>query len=90
MLRKSAPSRVEDVIFLDFQIVCWTSPAIDLHNFFNTSVDDSLRPERFDELIAIYHSHLVDGLNRLHYKKPIPNFNEFKQQYDDKQFHGMK
>lgn len=79
---------IGDVLFIDFQYACWTSPAIDLHYFLNTSLHESLRFGCFDELIVIYHSHLVEYLKRLDYEKPIPDLDEFKQQYDEKKFFG--
>lgn len=80
---------IENVILIDFQYACWTSPTIDLHYLLNTSLQESLRPGRLDELIGIYHGHLVDGLKRLDYKQPIPNLEQFKNQYNDKRFYGM-
>lgn len=80
--------KIENMIFIDFQYSCFTSPAIDLHYFFNTSLQESLRPNRFDELIAFYHGHLVTYLTRLEYGKAIPNLDQFKQQYLDKSFYG--
>lgn len=80
---------IENVILIDFQYACWTSPAIDVQYLLNTSLQESLRPGRFAELIAIYHGHLVDCLKRLDYKKSIPSLSEFKKQYDDKKFYGM-
>lgn len=87
---KSDPSelKIENMIFIDFQYSCFTSPAIDLHYFFNTSLQESLRPNRFDELIAFYHGHLVTYLTRLEYQKQIPNLDQFKRQYLDKSFYG--
>lgn len=79
---------IENIIFIDFQYACWTSPAMDLIYFLNTSLQESLRPRKFDDLIAYYHSHLETNLNRLEYKKSIPNLDEFKQQYHDKNFYG--
>lgn len=82
------PSTIENMIFVDFQYACWTSPAVDLHYFLNTSLHESLRPDRFDEFIVYYHGHLEIYLKRLGYKKSIPNLNQFKQQYHDKRFYG--
>lgn len=79
---------IENVILIDFQYACWTSPAIELHYFLNTSLQESLRPGRFDELISVYHAHLIECLKRLDYEKPIPNFDQFKKQYRDKSFYG--
>ena len=85
---KSEPLPIENMIFVDFQYSCWTSPAVDLHYFLNTSLHESLRPDRFDDLIAYYHGHLEANLKQLGYNKPIPNFDQFKQQYLDKSFYG--
>lgn len=79
---------IENLIFIDFQYSCWTSPSIDLHYFLNNSVQESLRHERFDELIAFYHGNLETVLKQLEYKKQIPTFDQFKQQYLDKNFYG--
>lgn len=87
---QSEPSPIENMIFIDFQYSCWSSPAIDLHYFFNTSLHESLRPDRFDDFIIFYHDQLETYLKRLGYKKLIPNFDEFKQQYHDKSFFGEK
>lgn len=81
---------IENMIFIDFQYSCWTSPTIDLHYFFNNSLHESLRPGRFDELIEFYHENLVDSLKCLGYKKHIPSLEELKQQYLDKGFYGER
>lgn len=79
---------IENVMLIDFQYACWSSPVIDLHYFLNTSLQESLRPNRFDELIDFYHGNLVETLKRLRYKKPIPTLEQLKQQYLDKSFYG--
>lgn len=85
-----AGSTIENLIFIDFQYSCWTSPAIDLHYFFNNSLQESLRPHRFDELLAFYHAHLASFLERLSYKQQIPTLEQFKKQYLDKSFYGKE
>lgn len=85
---EAADPEIENLVFIDFQYSCWTSPAIDLHYFLNNSLQESLRHCRFDELIAIYHNNLEATLKQLAYKKPIPSLKQFKQQYVDKNFYG--
>lgn len=80
--------KIENMIFIDFQYSCFTSPVIDLHYFFNMSLQESLRPNRFNELIECYHNHLETFLKRLEYKKTIPNLDEFKEQYLHRSFYG--
>lgn len=81
---------IENMIFIDFQYSCWTSPTIDLHYFFNNSLEESLRPCRFDDLIAFYHEHLTAFLKQLRYKKEIPTLEQFKRQYLEKSFYGKQ
>lgn len=81
-------SEIEEMRFIDFQYSCWASPTIDLHFFFNTSLHESLRPHRFDDLIEFYHEHLSNFLKCLGYKKHTPTLDEFKQQYLDRSFYG--
>lgn len=85
---ESDEKSMENMILIDFQFCCFTSPTIDLHYFFNSSLQESLRPNRFDELIAIYHKSLVTALKKLGYKQHIPTLTELKQQYRDKMFYG--
>lgn len=79
----------ENIYFIDFQFTYWGSPATDLYYFMNTSVDGTHRPDRFDELIHVYHDHLVNFLKRLGYKQHIPLWTEFYEQYHQRRFFGM-
>lgn len=79
---------IENLIFIDFQFSSWTSPAIDFHYFFESSLQDPLRPNRFDDLIESYHGDLVEYLKRLGYKQKILTSEELKQQYREKAFYG--
>lgn len=84
----SGSSRIENVTVIDWLHACWTSPVIDLHYLFNTSLHESLRPGAFEDLIAIYHGHLMTFLIRLEYQKNIPTLDEFQKQFKDKVFFG--
>lgn len=79
----------ENVVFIDFQMTFWSSPTIDLHFFLNTSVCESYRPHCFDELIKFYHQHLVQFLKQLNYKKHIPTWSEFQEQYQERKLLGI-
>lgn len=77
-----------NMIFVDFQYSLFSSPTIDLHYFFNNSLQESLRPNSFNELLELYHGHLVNSLERLGYKQHIPTLEELKAQYIDKRFYS--
>lgn len=78
----------ENVKLIDFQFAYWSSPATDLYYFLNSSVNESLRPHRFDELVQFYHAQLVDFLKRMSYKKHIPTWPEFQEQYHERRILG--
>lgn len=82
-------SAVENMVYLDFQFSCWTSPAIDLHYFFNTSLQETLRENHLNELIEFYHGHLANYLKRLNYPGHIPTLDEFQKQFLEKSFYGL-
>lgn len=86
-LSEEAP--FENITFIDFQNTLWGSPALDLHLFLNMSVCESLKPDRFDELVEFYHSHLVRYLHRLNYQGHIPTYVEFHSQYLERKLLGM-
>lgn len=88
LLRDNQTKRLNDVIFIDFQFSVWTSPAIDLQYFFNTSLEEDVRFNHTDELIAFYHNQLAAHLKELHFKKQIPTLPEFQQQFLAKSFFG--
>lgn len=81
-------STPDDVILLDFQFSCWTSPTIDLHYFLNTSACETLRSNHMDALIEFYHGHLAAFLQQLRYRKHIPAIDEFRTQFKEKSFYG--
>lgn len=91
MLKGPTPSEethFENVILIDFQMCFWSSPTIDLHFFLNTSVCDTLRPHRFDELVEFYHTILTHFLNQLKFKSHIPVWHEFHAQYQERKLLG--
>lgn len=78
----------ENVIFIDFQDSCWSSPAIDLQYILHTSLCESLRPDAFSELIDAYHDQLASTLRCLEYEQHIPTKSEFAEQFNSRNFYG--
>lgn len=81
--------RIENAVLIDLTFSYWTAPATDLHYFFNTSLNEELRPAKFDELVAVYHEHLEIYLKQMNFKQTIPTLKEFQQQFVDKVFYGF-
>ncbi|XP_061393299.1 uncharacterized protein LOC133328770 [Musca vetustissima] len=79
---------LEDILFVDFQFSCWASPAIDLHYFFNTSLEPELQMDErgIAELVQLYHSNLSEMLMKLKYKGHIPTLRELRLQLEERKF----
>lgn len=88
MVAYNEDGQLDNAVLIDFQFNCWTSPAMDLHYFFNTSLNEDVRMNDLDELIQYYHGELVDALKRLGYQKHVPTLLEFHVQYAEKIFYG--
>lgn len=78
----------DKMMLVDFQFCCWTSPTIDLHYFFNTSLKEDLRIYHQDELIKCYHDNLVKTLNTLGFQGYIPTLQGFHIEFIENGFHG--
>lgn len=79
----------DNLVFIDFQFSFWGSPTLDLHYFLNTSICDSLRPQRLDEFVQFYYEELVKFLRQLNSKRQLPTWIEFYQQYQERMLFGM-
>ncbi|XP_004537083.1 uncharacterized protein LOC101456241 [Ceratitis capitata] len=78
-----------DVIIIDFQYAVWGSPAIDLHYFLNTSLEEDMHLHRQDELIQCYYQTFADTLCKLRYRAEIPSLHKFHLQLEEKAFYAF-
>ncbi|XP_017080007.1 uncharacterized protein LOC108113809 [Drosophila eugracilis] len=78
-----------NAIFIDFQFCLWNSPAIDLHYFFATSLQDHLRFDHQTELVQFYYYKLVDALKKLKYSGRIPSLFDFQLQFRSRGFYAV-
>ncbi|KAH8267232.1 hypothetical protein KR026_008599 [Drosophila bipectinata] len=78
-----------NAVLIDFQFSVWNSPAIDLHYFFSTSVQDNLRLENQPELVQFYYYRLVEALRKLKFSGHIPSLFEFQLQFRTKSFYAV-
>lgn len=79
--------KLSDAIFVDFQMIGWGSPAIDILHFFHTSLNEGDYQENYRNLIGIYHSHLERVLKKLEHDK-VPTVEEILDEVKKHQFHG--
>lgn len=84
----SSSERPDRTMLVDFQFCCWTSPTIDLHYFFNTSLREELRLHHQDELLQCYHGWLTATLAALGYAGHVPTLLEFHVDFMQNSFYG--
>ncbi|XP_055909387.1 uncharacterized protein LOC129944177 [Eupeodes corollae] len=77
-----------DMLFIDFQMSYYASPAIDLHYFLNTSVQLNVLISKRYILLRTYYRALKSTLEALNYDK-IPSWEEFKSDLRAKEFIGF-
>ncbi|XP_053670008.1 uncharacterized protein LOC128720367 [Anopheles nili] len=67
-----AEGRHTDTILLDYQICCWTSPAIDLYYLLDMIPTPTVKNNHREELIYMYYQQYSDLLRRLGFLGKIP------------------
>uniref|UniRef100_A0A1L8DYL8 Putative ecdysteroid kinase n=1 Tax=Nyssomyia neivai TaxID=330878 RepID=A0A1L8DYL8_9DIPT len=79
MFRYDSENNPIDVIFVDFQIPQWNTPAIDIHYLIHTSIKEHLRFSKQNELVQMYYyalkETLIDGYKYTGY---FPTLHEFQ------------
>lgn len=66
-----------DILFVDFQLGVWASPAMDLYYFFISSTHNDLKTSSyFDYFIHFYHTELVSCLEKMQYIGTIPTLQQ--------------
>lgn len=85
---RNGEKSVVDVNFVDFQFSCWTSPTLDLHYFFNTSLKEDLQFEKQPEFMQYYHEILSNTLKALEYEGHIPTLFELRLQFEKRSIFG--
>ncbi|KAH8232366.1 hypothetical protein KR032_004871 [Drosophila birchii] len=82
MMRYGERKEPLDMILIDFQFCSWSSPAVDLHYFFNTSVQPAIRYEHQEALIQYYHTVLVETLKDLKFGGYTPTLRQLVLQLE--------
>uniref|UniRef100_A0A182QN23 CHK kinase-like domain-containing protein n=1 Tax=Anopheles farauti TaxID=69004 RepID=A0A182QN23_9DIPT len=67
---------VRDVVFFDFQLSCWTTPAVDLLYFLYLVCDRAARETRRHELVQLYHQEFTRTLDIAGYMGKVPTLRD--------------
>ncbi|KAH8265383.1 hypothetical protein KR038_005418, partial [Drosophila bunnanda] len=73
------------VLPIDFQFSTWTSPVVDLHYFFSTSLKADIK-ERETELVQYHYYALKRTLEVLDFKGVFPSLFEYQLQFEKRRF----
>ncbi|KAM7361509.1 uncharacterized protein ACRADG_012407 [Cochliomyia hominivorax] len=88
MMQYDEGKSLKDVLLIDFQLCNWSSPAVDLHYFLNTSLESKLQLDvhALDALVQHYHSVLTETLKNLKYEGYVPSLHELQVQLEEGRF----
>ncbi|GAB0088778.1 uncharacterized protein DMENIID0001_032420 [Sergentomyia squamirostris] len=75
-----------DVLLVDLQFTCWTSPAVDLLYFFHTSLQEDIRQTKIEHLVYFYHTELFQILGKFPTIQIIPSLAEFQMMLKERCF----
>ncbi|XP_049284916.1 uncharacterized protein LOC125764589 [Anopheles funestus] len=72
LFKFDADQRVQDVVFYDFQLSCWTTPAVDLLYFLYFTCNRETRDTQRHQLIQLYHQEFTRTLDSVGYMGKVP------------------
>ncbi|XP_017046566.1 uncharacterized protein LOC108091734 [Drosophila ficusphila] len=78
----------KSVVAIDFQFSNCTSPAIDLHYFFTTSLKEEVR-DRESELVEHHYKSLKANLEKFSFKGLFPSLQEYQHQFESRRFMSL-
>ncbi|KAG5877719.1 hypothetical protein JTB14_037169 [Gonioctena quinquepunctata] len=90
MFSYAIDGKVKDLRFVDFQMVLFTSPAIDLHYFIATSTNIEVKLDHIEIILDHYYAQLLANLAKLQYSlERVPTREQFKRDYNNRAFYGV-
>lgn len=78
---KITDDKVEDVLFIDYQMPYFGSPGVDLNFLFYGALHEDVRISSSKKLIRKYHETLKNVLEALAYEKKIPTLHDIHVEY---------
>ncbi|CAH1406877.1 unnamed protein product [Nezara viridula] len=75
--------------FVDFQLVYYGSPCVDLTYMLYMAVDPFVRRENFDLILKTYHNSLVNTLDKYNFQGNKPDLEEIKDGMEKFSFMGL-
>lgn len=89
LVKFDSSEKIEDILFVDFQLVYFGSPGIDLNFFCYGSLSEETRTSSMKKLVRNYHETLSQTLSKLGYKKKIPTLHDIHVEILKTGFNGV-
>ncbi|XP_018561758.1 uncharacterized protein LOC108903900 [Anoplophora glabripennis] len=90
MFLYDSQQKLKDLRFVDFQMLIFTSPAIDLHYFIATSTKIEVKLDHIEIILDHYYAQLLANLAGLQYSlERVPTREQFKKDYNYRAFFGL-
>lgn len=89
LYQKMPPYKKINLSQVDFQMLIFTSPAIDLHYFIATSTKIEVKLDHIEIILDHYYAQLLANLAKLQYSlERVPTREQFKKDYNYRAFFG--
>lgn len=88
MFQYDADGSPKCVKFVDFQLINYGRPGVDLQHFFQSSLEVGIM-KRKPELLRLYYDSLHSDLKRFGYDLELPTFEDIKEGYDKAAVFGL-
>ncbi|XP_014278707.1 uncharacterized protein [Halyomorpha halys] len=89
VIKYSWDKRPISMRFLDFQLVHYGSPCIDLTYMLHLAVEPSVRRKNYDLILRTYHNALVNTLDKYRFQGKKPDINEIRDGMEKHSFFGL-
>ncbi|KMZ05831.1 uncharacterized protein LOC6729600 [Drosophila simulans] len=78
MFKFDDSGHVEDTALLDYQLVKYGSPVIDLYYTILSSAEKDIKLAQFDNMVQYYFYHLLDNLKALNFRGSLPQLQHIR------------
>ncbi|XP_066992696.2 uncharacterized protein [Anabrus simplex] len=89
LFKYSSIGEPTDVRFVDFQLSCLGSPAMDLTYFLYSSSQNEVRASHLDEVLKMYHTQLCETLAALGFNSDVLSFQDLKNEMKRVALYGL-
>jgi len=80
--------KVDDILYIDFQMVCYASPVLDMSYFLSASTTGDVRSRYIQHILTLYHTTFMTTLEKLGIHVDF-SFEDLEEDYNKARLHGL-